>query len=74
MRNVSLVVSINVDVVVRDLDARMLDRDKSLVDIHGKEHNLNQLLFTDDIALVDDSEERVKQLVEEYKRVHKHIN
>lgn len=37
----------------------------------GTELNLSQLLFADDTALVVDSEERLKQLVDEFERVCK---
>ncbi len=37
----------------------------------GREWNLSQLLFEDDTALVADSEGRLRQLVEEFKRVCK---
>ena len=41
------------------------------MDVNDKEWNLNQLVFVDDTALVADSEERLKQLVEEFGRVCK---
>ncbi|WP_435331133.1 reverse transcriptase domain-containing protein, partial [Klebsiella pneumoniae] len=57
------------DGVVREVDARMLGRGLRLVNADGGEWSLNQLLFADDIALVADSEETLRQLVEEFGRV-----
>ncbi len=57
------------DGVLREVSARMLGRGLSLVNADGREWNLSQLLFADDTALVTDSEERLRQLVEEFGRV-----
>ncbi len=54
------------DGVVREVNARMLGRGLSLVNTDGIEWNLNQLLFADDTALVNDSEGRLRQVVEEF--------
>ncbi len=59
--------NICMDGVVRDLNARMLGRDLSLVNAHDREWNPIQLLFADDMVLVADSEGRLRQLVEEAK-------
>ncbi len=48
------------DVVVREVHARMLGRGLSLVNCDGKEWNLSQLLFADDTALVADSEGKLR--------------
>ncbi|WP_435326736.1 reverse transcriptase domain-containing protein, partial [Klebsiella pneumoniae] len=46
-----------------------LGRGLRLVNADGREWSLNQLLFADDTALVVDSEETLRQLVEEFGRV-----
>ncbi len=56
------------DGVGREVSARMLGRSLRQVNADGREWNLNQLLFTDDTALVADSEGRLRQLVEEFER------
>ena len=43
----------------------------NLVNVDDREWNMNQMSFTDDIALVANSEERLGQVVEEFKRVYK---
>ncbi len=55
------------DSVVREIIARVLERGLSLLS-DGIEWNMNRLLFADDTALVADSEERLKQLLEEVGR------
>jgi len=57
-----------IDGVVREVNARMLG---SLVNADSREWNLNRLLFAEDTALVADSEERLRHLVEEFGRVCK---
>lgn len=54
---------------MREVNARVLGRGLSMVNEHGREWNLNQLLFADDTALVADSEEKLRQLVTEFGRV-----
>ena len=61
--------NIFMDGVVREVDARMLGRGLRLKNADGSEWSLNQLLFADDTALVADSEETLRQLVEEFGRV-----
>ncbi len=51
---------------VREVNARMLSRGLSLVGDDGREWRLNQLLFADDTALMADSEEKLRQLVEKF--------
>ncbi len=55
---------IYIDCVVREVNARMLGRDLSLMSDDGSECNVNRLLFPHDTTLVADSEERLRQLVE----------
>ncbi len=43
----------------------------SLMDADGREWKVSQLLFTDDTALVADSEGRLRQKVQEFGRVWK---
>ncbi len=47
----------------------MLGRGLRLVNADGREWNLSQLLFADDMALVADSKGRLRQLVTEFARV-----
>jgi len=61
--------NVYMDGVVREVNARMLGKGLSLINADGKEWSLNQLLFPDDSALVADSEERLRQLVEEIGRM-----
>ena len=61
--------NVYMDGVVREVNARMLGRGLSLVGENGREWRLNQLLFADDTALLADSEEKLRQLVEEFGRV-----
>ncbi len=46
--------------VVREVHARILGRGLNLVNAEGREWSLSQLLFADDMALVADSEERLR--------------
>ncbi len=63
--------NVYMDGVIWEVNARMLGRGLSLVNADGREWNLKKLLFADDTALVADSEERLRQLVEEFGRVCK---
>ncbi len=56
-------------VIVREVDARILYRGVSLVNADGREWNLNQLLLADDMASVAHSEGKLRQLIEEFRRV-----
>ncbi len=58
--------NVYMDGVVREVNARMLGRGLSLVNSDGREWNLSQLLFADDMALVADSEGRCRQLVDKF--------
>ncbi len=61
--------NIYMDGVVREVNARVLRRGLSLISADGREWNLSQLLFANDTALVADSEGRLRQLVEAFRRV-----
>ncbi len=65
--------NIYVDGVVREVNARMLSRGLSLVNVDSRGWNLSQLLFADDIEFVANSEGRLRQLAEEFGRVCKRI-
>ena len=58
-----------IDVVVREVNARVLGRGLKLVDGNDNGWELNQLLFADDTAVVADSEQKLCQLVTEFGRV-----
>lgn len=59
------------DGVVRKVNARMLDNCVSLISDDGNERNMIQLLFVDNAALVADSDEKLRQLVHEFRRLCK---
>ncbi len=61
--------NIYIDGVVREVNARVLGRSLSLVNADGREWNMSQLLFGYNMALVDNSEGSLRQLVEEFGRV-----
>ena len=61
--------NIYMDGVVREVNMRVLGRGLSLVSAERREWKVNQLLFADDTALVADSEELLRRLVEEFGRV-----
>ena len=58
-----------IDVVVREVNARVLGRGLKLVDGNDSEWELNQLLFADDTVVVADSERKLCHLVTEFGRV-----
>ena len=58
--------NIYVDGMIRKINARMFSRSLSLVNSDDREWKINQLMFTDDIVLVADSEEKLCQLLEEF--------
>ena len=58
-----------IDGVVREVNASVLGRGLGLVDERDHMWELNQLLFADDAVFVADSEEKLRQLVEEFGRV-----
>ena len=55
-----------IDGVVREVNARVLDRGLNLVDGNDSEWELNELLFSDDTVVVADSERKLCQLVTEF--------
>ncbi len=57
------------DGVVQEVNAVFLGRGVSLLSDDGRECNVNQLVFVDDTALVSDSQQRLRQLVERFRRV-----
>ena len=44
------------DGIIREVNARMLDKGLCMVNVQGREGNVNRLLFADDTALVADSD------------------
>ena len=61
--------NVYMDGVVREVGARVLGNRLQLPIVNGGEFEINQLLFTDDTALVADSEEKLCRLVSEIGRV-----
>ena len=61
--------NLQIDGVVRGVNARVLGRGSKLVDGNDNEWELNQLVFADDIVVVADSERKLCQLVAEFGRV-----
>ena len=54
---------------VREVNARVLGKGLELLRVYCGRFEINQALFTDDIALVADSEEKLYRLVNEFGRV-----
>ena len=61
--------NVYMDVVVREVNVRMLGKGFELLSTKGGKFEINQLLFADDTALVADSEEKLCRLVSEFGRV-----
>ena len=57
------------DVVVREVNVRVLGKGLEMLSANGGMFEINQLLFADDTALVADSEEKLYRLVSEFGRV-----
>ena len=55
--------------VVREVNVRVLGKGLEQLSANGGGFEINQLLFADDTALVDDSEEKLCRLVSEFDRV-----
>ena len=51
------------------VNVRVLGKELELLSVNGGRFEINQLLFTDDTALVADSEEKLCRLVSEFGRV-----
>ena len=61
--------NVYMDGVVREVNVRVLGKGLELLSANGCRFEINQLLFGDDSALVDDSEEKLCRLVSEFGRV-----
>ena len=61
--------NVYMDGVVREVNARVLGKRLELLCVNGGWFKINQLLFTDDKALVADLEEKLCRLVSEFGRV-----
>ena len=61
--------NVHMDGVVREVNVRVLGKGLELLSANGSRFEINQLLFTDDTALVADSEEKLYRLVSEFGRV-----
>ena len=61
--------NVYIDDVVREVNVRVLGKGLELLSVNGGRLEINQLLFTDDTALVADSEEKLCRLVSEFGRV-----
>ena len=57
------------DGVVREVNVRMLGKGLELLSANGDRFEINLLLFTDDTALMADSEDKLCRLVSEFGRV-----
>ena len=66
-----LYIYICVDVVVRQVNVRVLGKGLKLLSANGGRFKINHLLFAADTALVTDSEEKLCRLVSEFSRVCK---
>ena len=64
-----LYIYIYMDGVVREVNVRVLGKGLQLLSANGGRFEINQLLFTDDTALVADSKEKLCRLVSEFGRV-----
>lgn len=58
--------NIFIDSVVKEVNARVLEKGTEMVDGQKCKWEVNQLLFADDTALVGDSEEKLQRLVTEF--------
>ena len=61
--------NVYMDGVVREVNVRVLGKGLELLSANGGRFEINQLLFADDTALVDDSEKKLGRLVSEFGRV-----
>ena len=58
--------NVYMDIVVREVNVRVLGKGLELLSANGGRFQINQLLFGDDTALVADSEEKLCRLVSEF--------
>ena len=63
--------NVDVDGVIRGVNVRVLGKGWELLSANGKRIKINQLLITDDTALVADSQEKLCRRVSEFGRVCK---
>ena len=61
-----LLFNLYVDGVVREVNARVLEKGLELLSANDGRFEINQLLFPDDTALVADSEQKLCRLVTEF--------
>ena len=61
--------NVYMDAVVREVNVRVLGKGLKLLSENGCRFEINQLFFSDDTALVADSEERLCKLVSKFRRV-----
>ena len=59
------------DGAFREMNSRVLGRGVGRINSDGRELKLNNVLFMDDLKLVIDSEDRLRQPLEEFYRKHK---
>ena len=64
-----LLFNVNMDIVVREVNARVLVKGLELLSVNGGRFEINQLFFADYTALVADSDEKLCRLVSEFGRV-----
>ena len=58
--------NVYMDGVVREVNVRVLARGLELLSANGGRFHINQLLFADDTALLANSEEKLRGLVNEF--------
>ena len=56
--------NVDKDGVVREVNAIVLGKEPEMLSVNGSRFEKNQLLFADDIALVADSEDKLRRLSE----------
>ena len=61
--------NVYIDGVARDLNVRVLGKGLELLSANGGRFEIHQLLFSDDAALVADSEDKLCRLVRDRKSV-----
>ena len=61
--------NVYMDGAVREVNARVFAKTLELLNANGGRFEINQLLFSDDTALLADSEEKLCRMVSEFGRV-----